>query len=222
MSRKFKKQPKKQKTEAQILVQKYDALSPMMKIIFSSEAQLRNAVDQSLMPVLSDLTQADRLVNDLLKFPYNNPAQARSLIVHVVSPLVREDKILNYATNALVIGDAIVYRMAYAYGQLYQSMKDFSVVHPILTDSQELQRQIAFLKRMNRTAFSMKNPACSKYYKDWAASTPEGRGFNQRRENYTLALTSVLKEMGITFKQVPLPYTGVGRAFIKEKARERS
>ena len=204
------------------LVKKYNALSPMMKIMFSSDAQLRNAVDGSLSPILEDLEKADQLVNFLLKLQIKNSSQARSLVVNAVNDEKRRDKILNYAINALAIGDSIVFRMAYAHGQLHPSMKDFAVVHPILTDAEDLQRQISFLKRMDKTPFNMKNPLHSKYYKEWAASTPKGKEFNQTRENYTLAMSDILKEMGIAFRRIPLPHIGIGRAYIKEVVRERS
>ncbi|MDY6408048.1 MAG: hypothetical protein SPL08_05060 [Pseudomonadota bacterium] len=215
----------KKLSESEKVIQKYDALSPMMKIIFSSEAQLRYAEDKSLTPILDELTHADKLAHTLLKWPFQMPAQAE---LHINSAMrkyqnhQRKKNILTYTINALTIGDSIVSRMAYAHGQIFPSMKDFEIIHPILIDAPTLQRQIALLKRFNRTSFSIRNPQCSKYYRDWATSTASGRTFNQRKSIYVLALSSVLKEAGISFRKIPLPYIGIGRAFIKEVSRERS
>jgi len=211
-----------EKQKAQKLIQKYDALSPMMKILFSSEAQLRYAQEKSFKPLLRDLGLADKLVRDLFKYPINTEAQAELMISKNLATLTGKDKILNYAANALAIGDAIVFRMAYAHGQLHPSMKGFDATHPYLVSSEELQRQIAFLKRMNRTPFTMKNPEYSKYYKKWILNTQNAANFDKRRKNFTLAITTLMHDWGIGFKSCPLPHTGVGRAFIKEKSRERS
>ena len=213
---------KTQVSETTRALQKYNALSPMMKIIFSSEAQLRYATDKSFMPVLDDLVKADVLAHSLLKFPFETIAQAETLIRRTVTPLVRKDKVLNYAASGLAIGDSIVFRMAYTYGETYGSIKDFSALHPILTDAPTLQREIAFLKRINKTDFSMKNPQHSKHYKAWALASPEAIRFDQRRKNYALAITNIMKETGVVFKRIPLPYYGIGRAYIKETSRQRS
>ena len=213
---------KTQVSETTRALQKYNALSPMMKIIFSSEAQLRYANDKNFMPVLDDLAKADVLAHALLKFPFSTIAQAETVIRRSITPAVRKDKVLNYAASALAIGDSIVFRMAYTYGETYGSMKEFRALHPILTDAPTLQREIAFLKRINRTDFSMKNPQHSKHYKAWALSSPEAIHFDQRRKNYALAITNVMKETGVVFKRVPLPDYGIGRGYIKEVSRERS
>ena len=215
-------QQNKKKQQEQKLLHAYNALSPMMKFIFSAEAQLRYAVDKSLKPIILDLLQADHLVSNIFKHPYNTEAQAELLITQTISSYKRKDKILNYAINALAIGDAIVFRMAYAHGQLHPSMVGFDVKHPYLVQSEELQQQIAFLKRMNRTPFTMNNPEYSKYYKKWILNTSNAINFDKRRKNYTIALTTVMHDLNIEFKRIPLPHTGVGRAFIKEKSRERS
>ena len=203
-------------------LQKYNALSPMMKIIFSSDAQLRYADNKSFTPILDDLVKADELTHLLLRFPFTTAAQAETLIRRIVTPITRKDKVLNYTASALAIGDAIVFRMAYKHGEIYGSTKDFKPLHPIMADAQTLQREIAFLKRMNRTDFSMRNPQYSRHYKSWVSSSPIAVSFNQRRENYTLAMKDIMTEMGIVFKRVPLPCYGVGREFIKEASRQRN
>ncbi|MBR6411835.1 MAG: hypothetical protein IKS41_01580 [Alphaproteobacteria bacterium] len=203
------------------LMQKYNALSPMMKILFSADAQLRYAADGDLMPIMDDLLRTDRLSHSLLRYPISNSAQAELLINRAIAKIGRKDQLLNYTTNALTKGDAIVFRMAYSHGQNFTSMNDFNIVHPILTDAPTLQRQIALLKRFDRTLFSMRDPQYSQYYHAWV-KTPRGRAFEQRRQNYTLALKSVLAEQGIAYRKIPIPYTGIGREYIREVSRQRS
>ena len=203
------------------LMHKYNVLSPVMKILFSGDAKLRYAADKDLMPIMDDLIRADRLTYGLFRTFFSNSAQAEMMIRRTINTASRRGPVLNYTANAFAVANDIVYRMAYKHGTLFHSMNSFVVVHPLQSDPSTLQRGVAFLRRFDKTLFSMSNPEYSQYYHGWI-KTPQGQAFNQKRLNYTLALKVVMAEQGVTFRRVALPESGVGRAYIREISRQRS
>jgi len=213
----------KQKENYQLLksIRYYNSLSPMMKIVFSSQAQQKYAETKDINSFLIDLRIADVVTGHMLTFYFSSAAQAQTIVTRDIAPANNKKDVLTYTDNALSIGDSIVFRMVYAYKQNYGQVDDFRTQHPYLEDSQILQRQIALLKRYDRTPFSMLSPTYSAPYFEWIKRTSIGKTFHERRQSYATAIRCSIQDLGIERKRIALPHTGVGREFIREIYRER-